>query len=228
MRIGIIASSGGSVFSELARISNFTGKKHQYFVVTDRRCGIESVCLKQKITFKRIQESSNRVFSIKSKEFFDENGGVDILLLFFLRLITKELYGNLPVFNIHPSLLPAFPGFGAIKEAKKSGVKYLGATLHFVSGGIDNGEIIAQTSAPISNFWSEKKLMRISFFQKVYLGLLLIDLFEKKYIKISKKPIRAKINNNLGLSNLCNPEIQNRRYLKALTDLKKRENLIFL
>jgi phosphoribosylglycinamide formyltransferase-1 len=53
------------------------------------------------------------------------------------------------VVNIHPALLPAFPGLEAWKQALEYGVKFTGATVHFVNEGIDTGPIIAQRAVPV-------------------------------------------------------------------------------
>jgi formyltetrahydrofolate-dependent phosphoribosylglycinamide formyltransferase len=72
---------------------------------------------------------------------------VDIIVLAgFMRVLTEEFvkkyYGR--IINIHPSLLPAFPGAHAIKDAWDAKVKETGVTVHFVDGGIDTGLIILQ------------------------------------------------------------------------------------
>jgi phosphoribosylglycinamide formyltransferase-1 len=53
------------------------------------------------------------------------------------------------VVNIHPALLPAFPGLEAWKQALEYGVKFTGATVHFVDQGVDTGPIIAQQTVPV-------------------------------------------------------------------------------
>ncbi|MDR1193765.1 MAG: phosphoribosylglycinamide formyltransferase [Peptococcaceae bacterium] len=57
-------------------------------------------------------------------------------------------YGK-PILNIHPALLPAFPGLTAQRDAVAYGVKYSGCTVHFVDAGMDSGPIIAQAVVPV-------------------------------------------------------------------------------
>lgn len=69
-----------------------------------------------------------------------------IVLAGYMRLVGKELLEAYPnrIVNIHPSLLPAFPGKDAVKQALDAGVKVSGVTIHYVDEGIDTGPIIAQ------------------------------------------------------------------------------------
>ncbi|OLC12367.1 MAG: phosphoribosylglycinamide formyltransferase [Candidatus Rokubacteria bacterium 13_1_40CM_69_27] len=62
------------------------------------------------------------------------------------------------VMNIHPSLLPAFPGLNAQRQALDHGVKISGATVHFVDEGVDTGPIILQSSVPVQPDDSEETL----------------------------------------------------------------------
>ena len=57
-------------------------------------------------------------------------------------------YGK-PILNIHPSLLPLFPGLSPHKEALEQGVRISGCTVHFVDAGIDTGPIVAQAAVPV-------------------------------------------------------------------------------
>lgn len=73
--------------------------------------------------------------------------GVELIVLAgYMRIITPVLvepfYGRM--INVHPSLLPAFPGVGGMAQALAYGVKVTGVTVHYVDGGLDSGPIIAQ------------------------------------------------------------------------------------
>ncbi|HEY4185333.1 MAG TPA: phosphoribosylglycinamide formyltransferase [Polyangia bacterium] len=78
--------------------------------------------------------------------------GVELVVLAgFMRILTAELLGAFPgrVVNIHPSLLPAFPGVNSQAQAFHYGVKVTGCTVHFVELGVDSGPIIAQAAVPV-------------------------------------------------------------------------------
>lgn len=55
------------------------------------------------------------------------------------------------IINVHPSLLPAFPGIGAIQQALEAGATHTGVTVHFVDEGVDTGPVIAQREVPIAD-----------------------------------------------------------------------------
>lgn len=74
-----------------------------------------------------------------------------VVLAGFMRVVTNELLDAYPmrVLNIHPALLPAFPGLNAQSQAFQYGVRISGCTVHFVDAGTDTGPILAQTAVPV-------------------------------------------------------------------------------
>jgi phosphoribosylglycinamide formyltransferase-1 len=76
-----------------------------------------------------------------------------VCLAGFMRLLTKVFLDAFPnaIVNIHPSLLPAFPGMNAQYQAWEHGVKWTGATVHFVTAELDGGPIILQETVPIKD-----------------------------------------------------------------------------
>jgi phosphoribosylglycinamide formyltransferase-1 len=78
--------------------------------------------------------------------------GVDLVCLAgFMRLLSPVFVRAFPgrVLNIHPALLPAFPGLDAQRQAFEHGVKVSGATVHLVDEGLDSGAIVAQEAVPV-------------------------------------------------------------------------------
>ncbi len=74
-----------------------------------------------------------------------------VVLAGYMQLVTPGFLGRFPdrVVNVHPALLPAFPGTGAIDQALAYGVKVFGVTVHFVDEGVDSGAIIAQRAVEL-------------------------------------------------------------------------------
>ncbi len=174
MRIGIIGSSGGSVARELILA---TGSLHKFLIATDRLCGLEAVAREFSLPKLRIDEPDNTRFSLRAKHFFDRQGGVDLVLLFYLRLVTRELFDAYPTFNVHPSLLPDYRGLRAIERAHADQIEEFGATLHLVDETADRGPLVAQVSTILQAGVGVEPMRRISFAHKCYLGLYLLDRF---------------------------------------------------
>jgi phosphoribosylglycinamide formyltransferase-1 len=86
---------------------------------------------------------------------------VDVLCLAgFMRVLSGELltaFGG-PVLNVHPSLLPAFPGLHAVRQALAHGVKVAGCTVHLVTAGVDEGPILAQAAVEVRQDDTEASL----------------------------------------------------------------------
>lgn len=93
-------------------------------------------------------------------ETLHEYGAELVVLAGFMRIITTVLLDAFPmsIMNIHPALLPAFPGLHAQRQAIDYGVKVSGCTVHFVDTGTDTGPIIIQAAVPLLEGESEDTL----------------------------------------------------------------------
>ncbi len=79
-----------------------------------------------------------------------ESCGVSLIVCAgYMHLLTPPFLARFRVLNIHPSLLPRFPGRHAIEDALAAGVEATGVTVHFVDEGIDSGPVIAQEVVPV-------------------------------------------------------------------------------
>lgn len=74
-----------------------------------------------------------------------------VIMAGWMRIVTQELIDAFPgrILNIHPSLLPSFPGANAVEQALQSGVKITGCTVHYVELAVDSGPIIIQAAVPV-------------------------------------------------------------------------------
>jgi len=109
--------------------------------------GIEAVHLDPGRFRTKLDESAEQAYIRRLRE-----ARVDLVVLAgFMRILKGDFlraFSN-RVVNIHPSLLPAFPGLEAWKQALEYGVKVTGCTVHFVDQGIDSGPIIAQATVQV-------------------------------------------------------------------------------
>jgi len=95
----------------------------------------------------KLDEESEQAFVMEL-----QNAGVDLIVLAgFMRVLKGDFLRAFEnrIVNIHPSLLPSFPGLEAWKQALDHGVKVAGCTVHFVDAGVDSGAIIGQQAVPV-------------------------------------------------------------------------------
>jgi phosphoribosylglycinamide formyltransferase 1 len=171
--LGVIGSSGGSALIAADGCMRDSGFDVNWIVVTDRECGLEQWARDHGHLAYRLNYDNAEDFSIAACEIFKAVECQDILL-FYTRKVTAPLIDELNVWNIHPSLLPAFAGLHAIENSWQAKVAIFGATLHRVDEGLDTGEIKAQVAAPMSSHEDLERIKRLSYFQKIWLTLIWI------------------------------------------------------
>jgi len=117
-----------------------------------------------------------------------------ICLAGYMRILGEEVIQTFKekIINIHPSLLPAFPGLNAQKQAIVHGVKFSGCTVHFVDSGVDSGPIILQTAVPVYDNDDEKSLSKRILEQEHYLYPKAINMIKENQIKINGKTVTRK------------------------------------
>jgi phosphoribosylglycinamide formyltransferase-1 len=110
-----------------------------------RKAGVPAVALDHKAFASRAD------FERALGEELGKAGVEWVCLAGFMRLLSADFLARFPgrVLNIHPALLPAFPGLHAPRQALERGVKIAGCTVHFVDAGTDTGPIIAQAAVPV-------------------------------------------------------------------------------
>lgn len=222
MRIGVICSSGGSAFAEVASVCRHV----DFQVVTDRACGAEERCRELAVPCTRLEAKSNREFSERAADHFSKGPTPEVVVLFFARLVTVPLLDRLPILNIHPALLPAFKGMNAVRQARDAGVRFFGATLHLAVPEVDAGPILAQACQPMPDAVELPHLEKLSFLHKVALFLLLIDLLERKELGIRGNQVRPR--HGIPGGSRLNPDLRNPAYLEFLQRLQSREGVGFL
>jgi len=118
---------------------------------------------------------------------------VDLVVLAgFMRLVSASFIREFPnrIINIHPSLLPAFPGAHAHRDAIAAGVKVSGCTIHFVDASVDGGPIILQKAVPVHDDDTEDSLAaRILEQEHVFLPLA-VRLFADGRLRVEGRRVR--------------------------------------
>lgn len=151
MRVAILASGNGSNFEALAHqfqagllpgelIFVFSDHHNAYVLERARRL---NVCA---FSFE-VKEFANKAAYEKALLQLLQEQEIDLIVLAgYMRIIGQTLLSHFSnrILNIHPSLLPSFPGLHGIKDAYEYGVKVTGVTVHLVDDGVDTGPIIAQ------------------------------------------------------------------------------------
>jgi phosphoribosylglycinamide formyltransferase-1 len=86
-----------------------------------------------------------------------------IVLAGYMALLSEPFLARFPgaVINVHPSLLPAFPGLHAIEQALAYGVKVFGVTVHFVDAGVDSGPVILQRAVEIPGAYTPEEVLAV-------------------------------------------------------------------
>lgn len=227
MKIAILGSSGGSAFKAAYSILTQSRAQHQFVVITDRPCGLADFATQAGLPYERIQYDDANSFSELVAEHLHRIGGVERVLLFYTRLVTGELYDYWATYNIHPSLLPSFPGLNVARDVLKANVRISGCTLHKVDATTDCGPIIAQCSAPVPFNCSEKALNKIAYVQKIYLTLLLTEL-TREHLATLEHPYAQDVPSSLCSTSTCSPALTNRFYLSCLDVIQKQEGLDIL
>jgi len=163
-RLGILLSGRGSNFEAIANHIERGELKAEIAVTIGnvqnapglekaRRRGFDTVYFASKGLTR--EEYDQRLVALLNDKRVDL-----VCLAGFMRLLTPAFIGSFPyrILNIHPSLLPAFPGLDAQRKALEYGAKYSGCTVHFVDEGVDSGPIILQAVVPVLDDDSEELL----------------------------------------------------------------------
>ncbi len=104
--------------------------------------------------------ATREAFDAELAAAIDRHAADVVVLAGFMRILTPDFVRRFEgrLINLHPSLLPAFPGLGTHRRALEAGCKLSGATVHFVSAELDHGPIIAQAVVPVLPGDSESSL----------------------------------------------------------------------
>lgn len=199
LRLGVLASGRGSNFQSI--IEAIDNKKLDaeiailisdnplaYAIERAKKHGIE-----YRVVIPDEFSSKDDFFKIIAQEL--QKKSVDLVILAgFMRIVKKPLldaYHN-RIMNIHPALLPSFPGLHGQKQAVEYGVKISGCTVHFVDEGMDTGPIIIQAAVPVYHDDTEETLSEriLKLEHKIYPEA--IRLFSEGKLEIYGRIVKIK------------------------------------
>ncbi len=148
--IAVLASGTGSNLQAILDRLHGRGEVEVVAVASDRpearavaraeRAGVPTR------TFTRDDYEDREARDLAIAAWLEERGAELIVLAGYMQLLSAEFIERFPnrIINVHPALLPSFPGLDAIGQAVRHGVRVSGVTVHFVDGGVDTGPIILQ------------------------------------------------------------------------------------
>lgn len=155
MRLGILISGRGSNFEAISTAISQGRLEAEIAIVISNRAGAEGleIARERGIPMRVIpsQGMEREKYDALLIEELRTHGVELVCLAGFMRLLSAKFVQAFPmrVMNIHPSLLPAFPGLDAQKQALDYGVKIAGCTVHFVDEFLDAGPIVMQSAVPV-------------------------------------------------------------------------------
>jgi phosphoribosylglycinamide formyltransferase 1 len=148
--IGVLVSGEGTnlqalIDSDLRVSAVASNRKDAYALIRARSAGIPTA------TFALDCHESREERDLVMASWLEQHSVELVVLAGFMQLLTKPFLARFPerIVNVHPSLLPAFPGMRAIEEALASGVAETGVTIHIVDEGLDTGPILRQEAVPV-------------------------------------------------------------------------------
>ena len=148
--IGVLVSGRGSNLQALLDqglpvVAVASNRNDAYALVRARAAGVPTA------TFSLDCHADRAERDLVMSTWLEEHGVDLVVLAGYMHLLTKPFLDRFPgrVVNVHPSLLPAFPGLNAIQAALDAGVETTGITVHLVDEGLDTGPVLAQEALPL-------------------------------------------------------------------------------
>ena len=178
----LISGRGSNMLNIVDACNNKTLSSKVKIIISNNKNSTGLTKVKKKgIKTKIIHENQIKKFEQKLSQILLEEKINLICLAGFMRILSEEFLCNWKkkVINIHPSILPAFRGLNAVKQAIEKKVKYSGCTIHYVDKGIDTGEIIDQRIVKVLKTDNEKKLAKKILKEEHILYIKVIETLEK-------------------------------------------------
>ena len=158
-----------------------------------QKFGVQTEVIESKGFKESRQKFDQKIITVLKKYGVTQKNGL-VCLAGFMRIISPEFVKKYKyrMLNIHPAVLPSFPGLDAQKQAVEYGVKFSGCTVHFVDEGIDTGPIIMQSIVKVKDDDTADTLSKRILTQEHRIYPQVVELFARGKIKIvSRKTVIA-------------------------------------
>jgi phosphoribosylglycinamide formyltransferase-1 len=179
----LISGRGSNMLNIVDACNNKTLSSKVKIIISNNKNSTGLAKVKKKgIKTKIINENQIKKFEKKLSQILINEKINLICLAGFMRIFSEDFLSNWKkkIINIHPSILPAFRGLDAVKQAIEKKVKYTGCTIHYVDKGIDTGEIIDQRIVKVLKTDNEKKLAKKILKEEHILYIKVIETLEKE------------------------------------------------
>ena len=202
LHLGILISGRGSNMEAILKAIEKQKIPIKPSIVISNKSNTRGLKIAKKLVVKtEVIESENlkhgrtaydkKIISLLTKNGVTPKNGL-VCLAGFMRIISPyfiKKYRN-RILNIHPALLPAYPGLDAQKQALEYGAKYSGCTVHLVDEGVDSGPILLQAIVKVNENDDEETLSKriLSKEHKIYPEV--VNLFARKKIRISGRRVK--------------------------------------
>lgn len=153
--------------------------------------------------------SSREDFDRRMLELLKQRGVELVVLAGFMRLLSSAFVRAFRhrILNIHPALLPAFPGLHAPRQAIEHGVRIAGATVHLVDEEIDHGPIVMQTAVPVHADDTETRLRARILAQEHRIYPAAIKLFAEGRVQVDGRTVRLRDEAQSEQASLQSPDV---------------------
>lgn len=211
LRIGVMVSGNGSNLQSIIDhvdagrldaevVCVISNREHAFALERARKHGIPAIFLNHR------SFPDRESFDAAAVEALRRHGVELVALAGFNRIVSRVMLDAFPmaILNIHPALLPSFPGGHAQRQALEHGVKIAGCTVHLVDAGTDTGPIIAQAAVPVLDTDSEETLSARILKEEHRIYPAVIQLFAEGRIRFRGRKVLIE-----GLKDSVTPSLLN-------------------
>jgi len=199
LTIGVLASGSGTNFQSIIDASEHGDLDARIAVLISNNPGSYAIERAKKHAI-AVEILDHREFA--SREQFDQrmidllhDYGVELVVMAgFMRILSPLFLRAFPhrIMNIHPALLPSFPGLNAQKQAFDYGVKFSGCTVHFADEGVDTGPVIIQAVIPVLDNDTEDTLQKRILHEEHRIYPRAIQLYAEGRLEVVGRTVRTR------------------------------------